>query len=156
MDCRTLGKLLWRYDFATQSHQNEIKEHCSHCHWCNEHFNALKVIDADVKTSFQFTIASDYWQGYYATLKRLLRAHTLRDWLAERFALLRQLITTPLLGPIPAYALVALIFLMSWFGLLSKNSISGGAFNNDLVVHPQELVATDNIDGAAVYQIASR
>lgn len=154
IDCRICNKLLNRYDFQSDVWAKEMEAHCRACPPCQQEFLLYQSVDAELKQAFREEPPARLWEGFWAELARKLRGRSWREKVGDQLESVWLWLNRPVVGFVPAYALAALLVLALSVGLITRSGRPG--FQSDLVVHPQQSVSAEVVDGVTVYQIASR
>ena len=154
IDCHICNKLLNRYDFQSDAWTQEMEAHCRACPPCQQEFLLYRSVDAELKQAFHEEPPASLWEGFWAELARKLRGRGWREKVSDRLESVWVWFNRPVVGFVPAYAVAALLLLALSVGLITRSGRP--RFQSDLVVHPQQSVSAEVVDGVTVYQIASR
>jgi anti-sigma factor RsiW len=159
MNCNRVKKLQFTYWEQSTARQKEFDSHLQACPECQKSFHQIGSLVDLCRKSVTAEEKLDDFQHYYARLgKRLVKLNWLQR-LRERILITAGMINRSVWGPVPAYAVVAVILLavvvvlplsQSGESMLSTQS----AFSNSLILEPLEPMRATSEDGMTIYVLA--
>ncbi len=158
MKCRKALNLVCGYADLDLPQKERLDEHLQTCPDCSREFNLHQSSMQLLKEIIHFEESEDFWKDYQVDVKTKIPSIPLwlRLWTgAEQWI---NLIRTPLLGPIPAYAFSAAVVILLALSLLSGvlSPQRAEAFNNNLVVYEGGLLSAVDDGGVTIYTLKSK
>jgi|GEM_PF-5208556 len=159
MNCKKakkLGTLFWE---QSNTCQEELNLHWQDCPECGASFqnlaNSIELCRKNLQSEEKLEDFSHYWSKLSKRLVKPSWSESLTQWTRNAISL----ISRPIWGPVPAYAVVGMV-IIAVFAILpiSQNSISAlrpaSAFRSSLVVERFEPNGANSKDGLTVYTLA--
>jgi hypothetical protein len=161
MDCKKFQKLQMLFWEQSESQKQVFLAHQKDCPQCRDSFRKLDIAMELCRQNLVFQEPNEFWSGYWTRISKKLSKPFARQRLADRLRSIVEPITRPILGPVPAYAVVAgLLLLTLWLIPLTQTGqpiiADSAGLRSNLVANRGELVSAEPQGSMTVYLVASR
>jgi hypothetical protein len=158
MKCRKAKKLILSYAELSPPRKEMLDEHVNSCPDCSHDLTLYLKSMSLLKDGIHFEESEGFWKDYRVDLRRRILPPPLWSRVGTKVERLTGLFRTPILGPVPAYALsfalIVVLTLSLYPGFLSSSKAQG--FRNNLVVYEGGLLSAIDDDGVTVYTLEGR
>lgn len=155
MKCKKVLKLVCCYADLDLPQKERLDEHLQSCPDCSREFSLQQNSLQWLKESTSFEESEDFWKDYQVDVKTRIPPTPWWKKLRTDVEQWVSLISTPILGPIPAYVIsfvvVILLALSLLPGFLSPQRAE--AFTNSLVIYEGGLLSAMDDGGVTIYTL---
>lgn len=161
MNCKRAKKLLLLHGELPKASQQELNLHLQSCNHCTQEFRALQNSVQLCRAGLKEEEPKELWSGYWERLSRRLHKPSFTEIWGQRVKSGLGLVSRSVWGPVPAYAVVAAVLLLSiviWpISKSDRTRLAGSSPSaNSLVVSQGELVSATSQGSVTVYLVARR